>query len=171
MWLGAGFLRVTMGVVGKGTWGLNTALCCWGWRTCDGLKCRLGGMHSMFFVHFYERFSIMLWIEVELNWNWRYFSLSVHQWRGLSWFATRLELRLADWDSEAGGWAAQDHCALSGCGGSDWSWDWLRQLTLLYEGCRVRGELPQGWEASLQKTNTFGHKKTHRNKTFCLLWS
>lgn len=27
------FLRVTRGVVGNVTWGLNIALCCWGWRT------------------------------------------------------------------------------------------------------------------------------------------
>ncbi len=33
---GAWFLRVTMGVVGMVTWGLNTALCWWGWRTCKG---------------------------------------------------------------------------------------------------------------------------------------
>lgn len=41
MWPGAGFLSVTMGVVGTVTWGPNIALCCWGWRTCDGFKCRL----------------------------------------------------------------------------------------------------------------------------------
>lgn len=33
---GAWFLRVTMEVVGKVTWGFNNALCCWGWRTWNG---------------------------------------------------------------------------------------------------------------------------------------
>ena len=32
------FLRVTTGVVGKVTWGLNSALCCWGWRTYNSFN-------------------------------------------------------------------------------------------------------------------------------------
>lgn len=81
---GAWFLRVTMGVAGKVTWGLNTALCCWGWRTWQGFKCWICHCYHSdpytfcFIVQFQDMdtftvttFDMTQNVHVELSWHLR----------------------------------------------------------------------------------------------------
>lgn len=74
---GAWFLRVTMGVVGKVTWGLNIALCCWGCRTCKGkvsnaechvyfmFYCAISGSGNIFALCISHKcHSKLIWVEL-----------------------------------------------------------------------------------------------------------